>query len=75
MKPEEPQQPVLLAILAGLLIFICLYLVWAAGFDWICRALAGGVIEQCLGWLSRMWLYFVWAFFALAILASFFKRS
>jgi hypothetical protein len=50
--------------------FIGLYLLWAMGFDWLCREMSGGWIESALNWLSRVWLWAGLVLFAVAIAVS-----
>lgn len=54
--PPSPDTPAWQVAL-GLVAFVLLYLLWAAGFDWLCRQMSGGVIEAALNWLSGVWFW------------------
>lgn len=66
VSPSTPGWQVAL----GLLAFVLVYLLWATGFDWICRQMSGGVIESALNWLSRVWFWGVLIVFGLGVAVS-----
>lgn len=60
-------------ILAGFVLML-LILLWAAGFDWVCRALSGGVIETVTGWLASAWVWAAWIFGGLVVCGMLFGK-
>lgn len=72
LKPSAPGWQVFLFGLA----FGLLYLVWAFGFDFVTKAMSGGMIESALNWLTGMWFWAVIIFFVIGMtIAAFVKRS
>lgn len=49
---------------------VCLILVCGIFCSWVLELLSGAVVGQWLDWLSRAWLYFVWAFVGLMVLVG-----
>jgi hypothetical protein len=67
--PDSPPAPAWQYVLLGLA-FVLAYLLWAVGFDWVCRQMSGGVIEAALNWLSEVWFWGVLVLFVVGLAVS-----
>jgi hypothetical protein len=69
-QPPASSKPSVWQVALVGLAFVLVYLLWAAGFDWVCRQMSGGVIESIINWLCRVWFWGVLILLGLGVAFS-----